>query len=94
MRLLFVFALLVAVADPTVAAESWEACFRKCDIGKSFARNEVIVAEDGSAVFVTITPKDILAIERGIAVLKKCRKFWACVNDRYAGKRKHCYLPR
>ena len=94
MRLLFVFALLVAVADPTLAAESWEASFRKCDLGKSFARDEVIAAEDGGSVFVTITPADIPAIEEGLRVLKRCHKFWTCVDERAAGRRKHCYLPR
>ena len=52
------------------------------------------MAYDGSSVFVTITPADIPAIERGIKVLKQCRKFWACVERRTAGKVKHCYLPR
>jgi hypothetical protein len=96
-RLLLVFALalvLVATADPTLAAESWQSSFRKCDLSRSFARGEFIAAEDGSAVFVTITPEDIPAIEEGLRVLKKCRKFWACVNERYVGRRRHCRLPR
>jgi hypothetical protein len=69
----------------------WEASFRKCDIGKTFAKDETIAAYDGSTVFVTITSADIKAIEKGIAILKKCSKFWACVGDREAGKVKHCY---
>src|SRR5262249_55550864 len=90
-RLLLLATLL---ATPPVHAATWEASFRKCDIGKSFAKGETIMAEDGSQVFVTITPADIPAIERGIKVLKQCRKFWACVARRMAGKVRHCYLPR
>ena len=93
MRKFFAVAL-VLLATEALAAASWEASFRKCDIGKSFAKDEIIAAEDGSAVFVTILPADIPAIEGGIRVLKKCSKFWACVNERRAGRRKHCNLPK
>jgi hypothetical protein len=96
MRKFFAVALvLVATADPTLAgSDKWEASFRKCDIGKSFSRDEVITAEDGSAVFVVITPEDIGAIEKGLRVLRQCKKFWKCVDERYAGRRKRCFMPR
>jgi len=92
-----VVALLLALASaaaPVQAAEQWEASFRKCDIGKSFAKDDTIVSEDGSQIFVTITPADIPAIEKGLKVLKQCDKFWKCVEQREAGKVKHCYMPK
>jgi uncharacterized cupredoxin-like copper-binding protein len=88
-------ALLLATAVVSAqATETWEASFRKCDLGKTFAKDDTITAYDGSTVFVTITPEDIPAIEKGIAVLKQCRKFWTCVSERNAGKMKHCYMPK
>jgi hypothetical protein len=90
-RLLLLATLL---ATTPVHAATWEASFRKCDIGKSFAKADTLQPPDGSSVFVTITPADIPALERGIKVLKQCRKFWACVERRTAGKVKHCYMPR
>ena len=87
--------LVIALAAPATAAQAkWEASFRKCDIGKSFAKADTLQPPDGSRVFVTITPADIPAIEQGLKVLKQCRKFWACVDRRMAGKVKHCYMPR
>src|SRR5262249_37294884 len=89
----FVVALLLAFAS-TAAQADWEASFRKCDIGKSFAKADTLQPPDGSQVFITITPADIPALERGTKVLKQCRKFWACVDRRTAGKVKHCYMPK
>ena len=89
----FVVALLLLASTAAQAAE-WEASFRKCDIGKSFAKADTLQPPDGSQVFVTIKPEDIPQIEEGIKVLKQCRKFWKCVERRMAGQVKHCYLPR
>lgn len=86
--------LLTTAATAQANYGDWETSFRKCDIGKSFAKEETIIAEDGSRIFVTITPADIPALEAGIAVLKQCRKFWDCVAQREQGKVKHCYMPK
>jgi hypothetical protein len=91
-----VLAFAVAVAAATVAQaaeEEWVVNFRRCEIGKTFYKGEYI-AQGGEQVDVTITPADIPAIEKGLKVLKQCEKFWTCVNKRYEGKVKHCYLPR
>ena len=91
----FLAVLLVAGTSAVSAqATDWEASFRKCDLGKTFAKDNTIAAYDGSTVFVTITPEDIPAIVKGVAVLKQCRKFWACVAERDAGKVNHCYMPK
>jgi hypothetical protein len=37
-----------------------------------------------------ITPKDLPTLEREIKVLKQCLAFWKCVDERDAGKVKHC----
>src|SRR5262249_35389210 len=99
MRKFFAVALVVAASAPALAESEvgfpeWEASFRKCDIGKQFRKDETITTIEGDLVFVTITPADIPAIERGIAILKKCNKFWTCVRERNAGKKRRCRLPR
>ena len=38
---------------------------------------------------------NIGAGRKAVAFLKKCDKFWSCVNERdLMGKKKHCFLPR
>jgi hypothetical protein len=38
-----------------------------------------------------ITKEDLPALERAIKDFKGCIAFWKCVEDRDAGKTKHCY---
>jgi hypothetical protein len=94
-KFLLLAAVLALVPTAAPAATEWEANFRRCEIDKWFTRGEDAYEFNAEGrILVTITPKDIVAIERGTAVLKRCSKFWACVRDRDAGRRKHCYLPR
>ena len=89
-----VAALSVLGASAAHADEKWEADFRKCEITKFFS----VGTDEGQAfdvgngqISVSIGPDDIRDIEKGLAVLKKCKAFWQCVVDRDAGKVKHCY---
>jgi hypothetical protein len=96
MRKSLLLAAVVALApNAALAAEPWETNFRRCEIDKWFTKGEDAFEFDGEGkLLVSIKPADVPAIERGIAVLKKCNKFWACVRERDAGKKRHCYLPK
>jgi hypothetical protein len=95
MKKLLLAAVLVVASTPATAATEWEANFRRCEIDKWFTRGEDAYEFDGEGrLLVSIKPADVPAIEEGIRVLKRCHKFWTCVRERDAGKRKHCYLPR
>jgi hypothetical protein len=50
--------------------------------------------DDEKAVKVFIDSRHIDELETALAFLKKCHKFWTCVAERDAGKRKHCYMPK
>jgi hypothetical protein len=92
---LLLAAALAVASTAALAATEWEASFRRCEIDKWFTKGEDAFEFTGEGrVLVSITPADVPAIEKGIAVLKKCNKFWACVREREAGKRRHCYLPK
>jgi hypothetical protein len=94
-RFLAVALVLLASADPAPAATAWEANSRRCEIDKWFTRGEDAFEFDAEGrVLVSIKPEDVPAIEKGIALLKHCSKFWTCVRERDAGRRRHCYLPR
>jgi hypothetical protein len=96
MRKFFAVALaLTAIAGPAVAATEWEANSRRCAIDKWFSRD--VDAYEFTAegkVLVVIEPKDIPALEKAIALLKACSRFWSCVDERDAGAKKRCHIPR
>jgi hypothetical protein len=52
-------------------------------------QNEVSISEAG--VTVTLQLHDVLELQKYLPMLKKCTAFWKCVEDREAGKVKHCY---
>ena len=92
---LLLAAVLALVSTPALAATKWEANSRRCEIDKWFTKGEDAFDFDAEGrVLVTIKPEDVPAIEKGIALLKHCSKFWACVRERDAGRRRHCYLPK
>ena len=94
-RFLAVALVLLASADPAPAATAWEANSRRCEIDKWFTRGEDAFDFDAEGrVLVVIKPEEIASLEREIALLKHCSKFWTCVRERDAGRRRHCYLPR
>jgi len=87
--------LVATVATPAPAATEWKASFRRCEIDKWFYRNvDAYEFTAEGSLLVSIKPADIGAIERGLAVLKKCSKFWTCVRERNAGAKKVCRIPR
>src|SRR6476469_4080485 len=91
--------LAVFAASAAHADEKWEGDFRKCQLTKRFSEGDGITPgksfKSGNEVIIAIGPDEISELEEGIALLKKCNKFWQCVADRgLPGKAKHCYLPR
>jgi len=85
----------LAVEQPASGGTEWKANFRRCEMDKWFYRNkDAYEFSEVGSLLVSIKPEDIPAIEKGIAILKKCSKFWTCVRERDAGKKRHCYLPR
>jgi len=92
---LLLAAVLALAPTAALAAEPWEANFRRCEIDKWFTRGEDAFEFSAEGkVLVSIKPEDVAEIEKGIAVLKRCSKFWACVRERDAGRKRHCYLPK
>jgi hypothetical protein len=94
-----VAALSVLGASAAHADEKWEGDFRKCELTKRFSKGDMITPGKffpiENEVIIAIGPDEISELEKGIALLKKCNKFWQCVADRgLPGKAKHCYLPR
>jgi hypothetical protein len=43
---------------------------------------------------VAIGLDELLEMQKFIPMLKKCEKFYKCLEKRDAGKVKHCYLPK
>jgi hypothetical protein len=79
----------------------WESSFRRCQVWKIFAENSArpgvifgnadeVWVDQGTAT-ITLDLADILELQKHLSLLKKCNAFWQCVNDRDAGKVKHCY---
>jgi hypothetical protein len=99
-------AALLMATSAAHADEKWEGDFRKCQLTKRYLEGNGIskplegitsgkVWIDGDRAIVAIGPDEISDLEKGIALLKKCNKFWQCVADRgLPGKAKHCYPPR
>jgi hypothetical protein len=78
----------------------WESSFRRCEVWKTFAENSARpgvfgngddVWVDGGTATIILSLDDILELQKHLPLLKKCNAFWQCVNDREAGKVKHCY---
>jgi len=80
----------VARAEPE-DEQKWQTSFRRCEINKVFLKGDENVYEGIGWQRITITLDDVADIKRALVVLEKCKKFWSCVNDRDAGKVKHCY---
>jgi hypothetical protein len=106
MLLAGIAALFLATGTSHAADMKWEGDFRKCEIVKIFPKVEQNPDADGilhgeldyqgisitaDSVRIGIQPDEIADIERGIRLLKKCKAFWQCTNDRDRGKVKHCY---
>ena len=86
-------ALLLAL--PSVAnadQEKWEGSFRQCHISKWFSKDEL--AEIGwqrdSGQTIVIKQDEIGDLEKALQLIKKCKAFYKCLDDRDAGKVKRC----
>jgi hypothetical protein len=78
-----VLALALAAAIVNARADTeWQFHFRSCT---AFKR----LAEATNYDFVTL--KDVRALQKMIPDLKRCAAFWQCVEDREAGRVKHCF---
>ena len=76
------------------APEKWEGDFRHCHIRKWFSKNEldeIGYGRDEEGQSIVIEPEEIPDILKAIRVVKKCTAFLQCLEDREAGKVKHCY---
>jgi hypothetical protein len=94
MKKLLLAGALAVVPTVTSAATEWEANSRRCTLDRWYTKGEDAYEFDGDKLLITITPKDIPAIEKGIALLRVCDKFWACIRERDAGKKKRCHIPK
>jgi hypothetical protein len=92
---LLLAAVLALVPTAALAATEWEANSRRCTIDRWYTKGEDAFDFDAEGrVLVVIKPEEIASLEREIALLKHCSKFWSCVKRRDTGKVKHCYLPK
>jgi hypothetical protein len=88
-RFLLCTALLMAILPAAANADDkWEGNFRRCQIEK--------VLPEGQRL-AEVTTDDLPNLQKWIAFLKMCDRFWRCVAERDGyiearGKRpKHCY---
>jgi hypothetical protein len=94
-KFLLLAAALTLVPTAARTATEWEANSRRCEIDRWYTKGEDAFDFNAEGrVLVTIKPAEIAALEREIALIKHCAKFWSCVRERDAGRRKHCYLPK
>ena len=72
----------------------WEASFRQCHIRKWFSKDELAAigsARETEGQTIVIEAEEIPDILKAISVIKKCKAFYQCLEDRDRGKVKHCY---
>jgi hypothetical protein len=91
--LISVPALLLALQSAASADhEKWEGNFRQCHISKWFSKEEL--AEIGwqrdSGQTIVIKQDEIGDIEKALQLIKKCKAFFKCLDDREAGRVKRC----
>jgi hypothetical protein len=89
-----VAALLLATGTAHADNEKWEASFRQCHIHKWFSKDELAAigwARETEGQTIVIEPEEIPDILKAIGVIKKCKAFYQCLEDRDRGKVKHCY---
>jgi len=89
-----VAALLLATGTAHADNEKWEASFRQCHIRKWFSKDELAAigwAHETEGQTIVIEAEEIPDILKAIAVIKKCKAFYQCLENRDRGKVKHCY---
>ena len=86
--------LLLATGTAHADSEKWEASFRQCHIRKWFSKDELANigwARETEGQTIVIEAEEIPDILNAIRVIKKCKAFYQCLEDRNRGKVKHCY---
>ena len=73
-----------APLEPANPQVRWQFDFRRCDVTRN--------SNSSDDLNLDVHLNDALEIQKLIPKLKKCEKFWQCVNDRDRGKGKHCYI--
>ena len=86
--LLFGIAVLFLATGTAHADGRWTANFRHCAIEPTGVPSDTVPNFTEN----WILPDDIPEIEAGLKVLKQCKAFWQCVEDRENGKVKHRYF--
>jgi hypothetical protein len=92
-----VAALLLATGAAQADSEKWEASFRQCHIRKWFSKDELANigwARETEGQTIVIEAEEIPDILKAIRVIKKCKAFYQCLEDRDLGKVKHCAQQR
>src|SRR5215468_11156097 len=87
-------ALFLATGTAHADNEKWEARFRQCHIRKWFSKDELAAigwARETEGQTIVIEAEEIPDILKAIGVIKKCKAFYQCLEDRDRGKVKHCY---
>src|SRR5262245_26179277 len=87
-----VAALLLATGTAHADNEKWEASFRQCEIRKWFSKDELAAigwARETEGQTIVIEARRDTRHPEG--VIKKCKAFYQCLEDRDRGKIKHCY---
>jgi hypothetical protein len=93
-QLAHVAALFLATGTAHADNEKWEASFRQCHIRKWFSKDELAAigwARETEGQTIVIEAEEIPDILKAIRVIKKCKAFYQCLEDRDRGKVKHCY---
>jgi hypothetical protein len=94
--LLAAIAALLMALQPVANAdqEKWEGIFRQCHIRKWFSKDQLDAMgwqRDEPGQTIIIEEEEIGDLEKAIRLIKQCRAFYKCLEDRRAGKVKHCY---
>jgi hypothetical protein len=87
-------ALFLGTGTAHADSEKWEANFRQCHIRKWFSKDELAGigwARETEGQTIVIEAEEIPDILKAIRVIKKCKAFYQCLEDRDRGKVKHCY---
>lgn len=91
-KLLLAGCVLMAFSASAHAEEKWEVDSHRCYIHKLFSHDEMVpFGKDPDGQTILIEPKDIPDIEKALPRMKKCMMWIQCLNNRAAGKVKHCY---
>jgi hypothetical protein len=84
--------LFLATGTAHADNEKWEARFRQCHIRKWFSKDELAAwARETEGQTIVIEAEEIPDILKATHVIKKCKAFYQCLEDRDRGKVKHCY---